>query len=494
MSSLPHTLYSAQQTRVLDAMAIERGTPGIELMERAGAAAFKLLKACWPNAQKIAVVCGGGNNGGDGFVVARLAQQAGGSVTLFLLQNPKRLKGEAAEAFEKLKQASVTQVYGLPEGLEGFDLVVDALLGSGLTAAVRGEVVDAIERINQAARPVLSLDLPSGLNADSGQVMGCGVKASATISFIGLKRGLLTGMGPGFSGELYFSDLALPEALFSQLSGTVERVDYASLKHLIKPRPAYAHKGVCGHLLLVGGDQGMSGAIRLAGEAALRSGSGLVSIATRKVHASLITAQRPELMSHGVENEADLLPLFARAGVIACGPGLGVDSWGRRMLAQVLVQPQPLVLDADALNLLAKSPYRRDNWLLTPHPAEAARLLAISTAEVNTDRFAAVAALQQRYGGYVLLKGAGTLMCDPSGEIKLCSDGNPGMASGGMGDLLGGLLAALIAQGMTLAQALPLGVAIHAAAGDGAAGQTPRGLLASDLLPHLRQLVNPYNE
>ncbi len=491
MNSLPHTLYSAQQTRTLDALAIESGIPGIELMESAGAAAFKLLKRGWPNAQKIAVVCGGGNNGGDGFVVARLAQQAGGSVTLFLLQNPEQLKGEAAEAFERLKQTSVTQVYGLPEGLGGFDVVVDALLGSGLAAAVRGEAVEAIERINQAARPVLSLDLPSGLNADSGQVMGCGVKATTTISFIGLKRGLLTGVGPGYSGDLHFSDLALPKALFSQLNGTVERVDYAALKQLIQPRPAYAHKGMCGHLLLVGGDQGMSGAIRLAGEAALRSGSGLVSIATRKAHAPLITAQRPELMSHGVEDEAALLPLFARAGVIACGPGLGMGRWGERMLAQVLAQPQPLVLDADALNLLAKSPSRRDNWLLTPHPAEAARLLAISTAEVNADRFAAVTALQQRYGGYVLLKGAGTLMCDPSGEIKLCSDGNPGMASGGMGDVLSGLLAALIAQGMTLVQALPLGVAIHAAAGDGAAGQAPRGLLASDLLPHLRRLVNP---
>ncbi len=490
MNSLPHTLYSAQQTRTLDALAIESGLPGIELMERAGEAAFKLLKVCWPDAQKIAVVCGGGNNGGDGFIVARLAQQAGNSVTLFLLHKSARLKGEAAEAFERLKPASVTRVYGLPEGLDGFDLVVDALLGSGLAAAVRGDVAEAIERINQAARPVLSLDLPSGLNADSGQVMGCAVKASVTISFIGLKRGLLTGVGPGYCGELHFSDLALPETLFLPLNSGVERVDYASLKHLIRPRPAYAHKGMCGHLLLVGGEQGMSGAIRLAGEAALRSGCGLVSIATRTAHAALITAQRPELMSHGVENEAQLSPLFARAGVIVCGPGLGINHWGERMLAQVLAQPQPLVLDADALNLLAQSPHRRDNWLLTPHPAEAARLLSTSTAEVNADRFAAVSALQRRYGGYVLLKGAGTLMCDPSGEIKLCSDGNPGMASGGMGDLLSGLLGALIAQGMTLAQALPLGVALHAAAGDGAAGQAPRGLLASDLLVHLRQLVN----
>ena len=459
-------------------------------MKRAGEAAFELLMARWPKAQNIAVLCGGGNNGGDGFVVARLAQQAGLSVTLTLLHRPDTLKGEAREAFEALKQQPITAMNELPQRLDECDVIVDGLLGTGLASEVRGEYATVIEQINQAARPTLSLDLPSGLNADSGQVMGCAVKATATLAFIGLNRGLLTGEAPGYCGDLYFSDLSLPGALYQQFSGGIKRVDYAALKQLIRPRPAHAHKGMCGHVLLVGGDRGMSGAIRLAGEAALRSGSGLVSIATRREHAALMTAQRPELMSHGVESEAELTPLFSRATVIVCGPGLGAGEWGRVRLAQVLAQPQPLVLDADALNLLAQHPQQRDNWLLTPHPAEAARLLSISTAEVAADRFAAVAALQQRYGGYVLLKGAGTLMCDPSGEITLCSDGNPGMASGGMGDLLSGVLAALIAQGVALPQVLPLGVAVHAAAGDRAAGQTPRGLLASDLLPHLRQLMN----
>ncbi len=492
MNSLPHTLYSVEQTRALDRLAINQyGIPGIVLMERAGEAAFELLMARWPKAQNIVVLCGGGNNGGDGLVVARLAQQAGLSVTLFLLHHPDTLKGEAREAFEALRRPATTVISELPQRLGECDVVVDALLGTGLASEVRGEYAVVIDQVNRAAQPTLSLDLPSGLNADSGQVMGGAIRATATLAFVGLNRGLLTGEGPGYCGDLSFSDLSLPDALYQQIRGGIERVDYAALKRLIRSRPVHAHKGMCGHVLLVGGDQGMSGAIRLAGEAALRSGSGLVSIATRQEHAALIAAQRPELMSHGVESEAGLIPLLSRATVIVCGPGLGMGAWGQKMLAQVLAQPHSLVLDADALNLLAQNPRQRDNWLLTPHPAEAARLLSISTAEVVADRFAAVAALQQRYGGYVLLKGAGTLMCDPSGEIALCSDGNPGMASGGMGDLLSGVLAALVAQGMALSQALPLGVALHAAAGDRAAGQAPRGLLASDLLPHLRQLVNP---
>ncbi len=492
MNPLPHTLYSVEQTRALDRLAIEQyAIPGIVLMERAGEAAFELLMAKWPEAQRIVVLCGGGNNGGDGFVVARLAQQAGLAVTLSLLHHPDSLKGEAREAFEALKQRPITVMNEPPHRLDEYDVIVDGLLGTGLVSGVRGNYAAAIVQINQAAPPTLSLDLPSGLNADSGQVMGCAVEATATIAFVGLNRGLLTGEGPGYCGDLYFSNLSLPDGLYQQLGGGIERVDYSALRHLIQPRPAYAHKGMCGHVLLVGGDQGMNGAIRLAGEAALRSGSGLVSIATRREHAVLISAQRPELMSHGVASEAELMPLFSRATVIVCGPGLGSGRWGQERLAQVLAQPHPLVLDADALNLLAESPQQRENWLLTPHPAEAARLLSVTTAEVAADRFAAVAALQQRYGGYVLLKGAGTLMCDPSGKIALCSDGNPGMASGGMGDLLSGVLAALIAQGIVLSQALPLGVALHAAAGDRAAGQTPRGLLASDLLPQLRQLVNP---
>ena len=492
MKNLPHHLYSAAQTRELDRLLIEQTqTPGIVLMERAGSAAFELLRQRWPEAQRLAVFCGGGNNGGDGFVVARLAQRAGLAVTLYLLADPARLSGEAQQAFQSLNLSTITFHRQLTDEPLEFDLLVDGLLGTGLNTPVGGLYAEAIAQINSSEIDVLALDVPSGLDASSGAVLGCAVRAAVTISFIGLNRGLLTGQGPGYCGEVSFADLGCPDEIYQQIAQPTQRIDYQTLKHLLKPRPADAHKGMCGHLLLVGGEQGMSGAIRIAAEAALRCGAGLVSVATRAQHADQLTSQRPEIMSHGVEDLVTLRPLLERALVIVCGPGLGRSAWGKMMLDEVLKQSKPLVLDADALNLLAAEPQQRDSWLLTPHPAEAARLLGVATNEVQADRFKAVAELQQRYGGFVLLKGAGTLMCGPDGDVMLCSDGNPGMASGGMGDLLSGVMGALLAQGMPLAQALTFGVALHGIAGDYAAGDHPRGLLASDLLPCLRELVNP---
>ncbi len=492
MDKLPTLLYTAEQTRTLDKIAIEEyGIPGIVLMERAGQAAFNLMMHRWPKVRKIAVLCGGGNNGGDGFVVARLAHLTGLSVSLYTLSDPEKLQGEAKQAYQALSSLSLEPKDRLPASLSGYELIIDGLLGTGLNAEVSGRYTQAISLINRSKVPVLALDLPSGLNADSGQVMGGAVQADVTISFIGLNRGLLTGDGPGYVGALHFADLEVPVGVYESISSHVGRVDYESLKAHIPPRPQHVHKGMCGHLLLVGGDQGMSGAIRLAGEAALRSGSGLVSLATRESHAGIITAQRPELMCHGLEHQGDLQPLMDRADVVVCGPGLGQASWGTAMFQQLLAGKKTLVLDADALNLLAKQPQHRDDWLLTPHPGEAARLLGSSPDAVNGDRFTAIQALQKRYGGYVLLKGAGTLMCDPKGDITLCSDGNSGMASGGMGDVLSGVLGALLAQDIPPAVAIKLGVAIHAAAGDLAAAEQPRGLLASDLFPYLRELVNP---
>ena len=258
----------------------------------------------------------------------------------------------------------------------------------------------------------------------------------------------------------------------------------------LPPRSRASHKGDYGHVLVVGGDHGMAGAVRLAGEAAARTGSGLVSIATCLVHAAAIAAARPELMCHGVECARDLRPLLQRASVVAIGPGLGQSAWARDMLAAVLQTHLPLVVDADALNLLAQEPTRRDDWILTPHPGEAARLLGITTEQIQADRLHAVQTLQQRYGGVCVLKGAGSLVCAPE-SIALCEVGNPGMASGGMGDVLTGIIAALLAQGLSLVDAACAGVYIHAKAGDRAAQDGERGLLASDLMPYLRPLVNP---
>lgn len=264
-----------------------------------------------------------------------------------------------------------------------------------------------------------------------------------------------------------------------------------SMLHALLPRrPRSSHKGDYGHVLVVGGDYGMAGAVRLAGEAAVRTGSGRVSIATRPDHAAVIAAARPELMCHGVAGPRDLRLLLQRASIVAIGPGLGQSAWARDLLAAVLQTSLPLVVDADALNLLAQEPVSRHQWVLTPHPGEAARLLAVTPEQIQGDRIRAVTALQQRYGGVSVLKGMGSLVCTPS-SISVCDAGNPGMASGGMGDVLTGIIAGLSAQGLSLDNAACVGVYIHARAGDRAAQEGERGLLASDLMPYLRTLLNP---
>lgn len=491
---LPRQLYRAAQVRELDRLAIEaHGIPTQTLMERAGAAAFRLLRAHWPRAQRIGVVCGTGNNGGDGYVLARLAHEAGLSVAVYAVGETERMRGAAREAASALRAAGVEAVTYAGGALSGHEVVVDALLGTGLDREIEGVARAAIEAIGASGAEVLALDMPSGLDADTGRVRGAAVRANLTVSFIGLKQGAFTADGPDCCGRIHYSRLGVPAQIFSQVEPAATRFSYQALAPRLRPRGRGAHKGRYGHVLIIGGDHGMNGAALLAGQAALRTGAGLVSIATRAGHAALLALARPELMCHGVEDAGALQPLIERATVIAVGPGLGRSRWALELFGRALDRPGPLVVDADALNLLAQAPVRRDDWILTPHPGEAARLLGITTAEVQEDRFEAVAALQRRYGGAVVLKGAGSLVCDPMGAIALCHGGNPGMASAGMGDLLTGVVAALLAQGMDLAEAARFGPAVHAAAGDQAAaeGAGERGLLAGDLLAPLHRLMNP---
>jgi len=492
MSKLPHKLYRAAQVRELDRIAIEEfSIPGIELMTRAGEAAFAALRARWPEARHIAVICGAGNNGGDGFVVARLAHVAGFNVSLSLLAAAESLKGDAKRAYDAMVSAGVAPIELFPSSLGDVDVVVDALLGTGLDREVQGEWSDAIVAMNAAAAPVLAVDIPSGLNADSGAVMGVAVCAAVTISFIALKQGMLTAAGPDHCGEILFDGLAVPQAVYEKVMPAAHRIDPRQFSTMLPRRARSTHKGDCGHVLVVGGAAGMSGAARMAGEAALRSGAGLVSIATAPQHAAHINLTRPELMVHAIDRGDALHPLLQKADVVAVGPGLGTSQWGMAMLDVVLSCDVPLVVDADALNLLAIELHMRDDWVMTPHPGEAARLLNVSSDEVQTDRFFAADAMQGKYGGVVVLKGCGSLVVDRDGVTSLCDAGNPGMAGGGMGDLLTGVIAALIAQGLDLADAARFGVWLHATAADRAAAhQGERGLLASDLMPHLRQLVN----
>ena len=487
MQKLPTTLYRTAQVRELDRIAIhDRGTPGFELMSRAGYEVFLFIRKQWPDAESVAVFCGAGNNAGDGYIIARLVLEAGLAVCVYSLSDPINLKGDALTAYRKYIEAKGTIIPFQAEEVIDVDVIVDALLGTGLDRPVTGLYALAIELINQSSAQVVAVDSPSGLNADTGNVMGCAVKADCTITFIALKQGLFTGHAAAYCGEIFYASLAVPDDIFQAVPPSAFHV----VKTPLPRRDRCAHKGHYGHVLIAGGDCGYSGAARLAGEAALRTGAGLVSVATRLEHAGLMNLNRPELMCHGVENPGQLAPLLEKASVIVIGPGLGQSDWAKELLMATINAQKPLIIDADGLNMLARSPMANPDWILTPHPGEAARLLNRSTAEIQQDRFASISAIQDQYSGIAILKGAGTLIASED-EIAVSTTGNPGMASGGMGDVLAGVIAGLLAQELPLKNAAQQGVHIHGLAADLAADKEgEKGLLASDLMPYLRLLVN----
>jgi hydroxyethylthiazole kinase-like uncharacterized protein yjeF len=490
--SFPLKLYRASQVRELDRIAIEdMSIIGSCLMERAGNAAFGILKSQWPTIRRIAVLCGTGNNGGDGYVLARLAYLAGYEVTVLQVGDTAKLKGDALVAFETMTGVGLlTQIF-TEQKLSIVDVIVDALFGTGLDREISGKWREVIEAINRCSCKILSIDIPSGLHADTGSILGVAVRAHITVSFIGLKQGMFTGVGPDYCGKIYFDDLKVPAEIYEQVNTIVTRLDYAILTANLPKRSRTAHKGNFGHVLVIGGDSGMIGAARMTAEAAARVGAGKITVATRSAHAALLNLTCPEIMSRGVETAEELEPLLEQVDVIAIGPGLGQSLWARAMLGAIKDIQKPIVIDADALNLLARTPFRLRYSILTPHPGEAARLLNMSTAEIQADRFAAVRALQLRFGGVCVLKGAGTLVVNPDRQIAICTTGNPGMASGGMGDVLTGVIVGLLAQKISSTESANLGVCLHAKAGDRAALEGERGLLAGDLLPWLRYYANP---
>ena len=486
MQKLPEKLYLAAQVREMDRMAIEEyAIPGIDLMRKAGQVVFDLIKKHFPSSELV-IFCGAGNNAGDGYVVAQLAILAGFEVKVYYLARPETLKGDAQLAYQDFIQAGgIAIAFNNTVNLTHC-LVIDAILGTGLSREVSGDYAEAISRINESDCSVISVDIPSGLNADTGCVMGNAVKAQWTVSFIGLKQGMFTGFAAEHCGQIAYSSLDVPEKILQTFTCASRLIS----QPLLAKRHRCAHKGSQGHVLLIGGEAGFSGAIRLAAEATLRIGAGLVSVATRSSHAGYINMARPELMCHGIEDADELMPLLDKATTVVIGPGLGQSEWAKGLFDRVIESDLPLVVDADGRNLLAKTPVSRDNWVLTPHPGEAARLLNCTTDEIAKDRFAAVSQLQENFAGVVVLKGAGTLLANTE-EIMLSTTGNPGMASGGMGDVLAGMVAGLLAQKLSLSQAATTAVFLHGEAADLAAARDgERGLLASDLMPFIKQLIN----
>ena len=493
-------LYTAAQVQRLDKCAIEdHGIPGIDLMELAGCSVFEQAVLKFPKSRNWLVFCGGGNNAGDGYIVARLARQAGLEALVCALKSMDSLSGDAATAASRWHEAGgQTRAWPVRE-IGSYDLLVDALLGTGLDRAPVGPYGDAIELINQAVAGVVAVDIPSGLNADTGQVMGTAVAADLTVTFIGRKRGLYTADGPDFAGGIEFSDLKTPDSVKDSIQDSGILIRENEIRKNLSTRPKNSHKGSFGWVLGVGGNAGMSGALRLCGEAALRSGAGKVTLATHPAHAALLNLACPELMVRGVERQEQLHDLLRPVDVVVAGTGLGRDSWAEELFRACMKTGAHVVLDADGLNILASRftemadcDIPHGNWILTPHPAEAGRLLGIPASEVQADRVTWAQQLAQRYGAVVVLKGCGTVIADQNGCYAICPLGNPGMASAGSGDVLAGVIGALLAQGLNLWAAATTGVVAHARAGDIAAGLLgERGMLASDITRQLPTVLNP---
>lgn len=506
-SKLPQYLYTCEQTRLLDQAAIEQtNISGIVLMKNAARAALSVLIDTWGQSRRIVVFCGSGNNGGDGYLLAGLAAQKKIPVSVFSLATPSSLSGDVQKAyyFAIGEGAEVLPVQNISADTLDDAIVVDAMIGSGFHGELRDNVRQTCALIRRTNSPVLALDIPTGVNGDTGVACEGAIKADVTVTFVAVKQGLLTASGPEYCGKLFFDNLAIPDHIYQHVDRPVERISQITK---LMPRSADSHKGDYGRVLVVGGDLGMGGAALLAAESAMRAGAGGVMLATRPEHVAAALVRTPEVMSVGINSGPELEDYTAKADVLIVGPGLGQSAWSQQLLYFALKAQVAKIIDADALNLIAqrfvscdqdtttteeawdKNSYHKIGFVMTPHPGEAARLLGCSTAEIANDRFAAVTALHKKYGGISVLKGAGTLIADEQGST-LTNVGNPGMAVAGMGDVLTGIIAALVAQGMTLKEAAVAGVCIHGHAGDCASQDGQVGILASDLMPFIRQLVN----
>lgn len=492
MKPLPLAVHTAAQVRAIDRHAIDDlHIPSYTLMTQAGEAAAVALRSCWPSKQRIAVVCGPGNNGGDGYVLARLALSMRIDVTVIALTDPASLGGDAKRAHDEFIAAGGAVRPWSDDCLAHAEVIVDAIFGTGLSRPLDATMVQRINAINDYSVPVLALDIPSGLDADTGATWGAAITAERTLSLLALKLGFYLGEGPNHTGIVIFDDLDLPAGATEFVAAAALRIDENAVVQLLPRRRRTAHKGQQGSVLIIGGGIGMAGAARMAAEAALRAGAGLVTVATWPDNVASITASRPELMCRGVTQARELDVLMERADVLAIGPGLGQDDWAKSLLATALRGDKPTIIDADAINLLALTPCANSNWILTPHPGEAGRLLGISTADVQRDRLQSAREIAARFGGTVVLKGAGTLVITGDCLPYICDQGNPGMASPGMGDVLTGVIAGIAAQTADLPGAARAGVLVHAMAGDMAARRGERGLLATDLFGYLQTCVNP---
>lgn len=494
MMNLPHAapVLLTTELRKVEQAALKGSKPA-PLMARAGLAAAELARSLAGDSGKpVLIIAGPGNNGGDALVAALHLKQCWHPVTVVCPGGTQKYSGEAAAALRDWKAAGGTWLEHIP-ATQDWSLVIDGLFGIGLQRDLAGDYATLIGQINDIDAPVLALDIPSGLDADTGRVRGCAVEADHTITFIALKPGLLTLDGPDCCGTLHVAGLGLTDAVAAAPHGVL--IAEGVLHHLLPQRPHNSHKGTFGSAGIIGGNRGMTGAALLAGRAALKCGTGRVYVGLLDNNAPLVDLLQPELMLRPADGVLRLDHLSA----LAVGPGLGDTPDAAEYLDWALEQSLPLVLDADALNLVAifdaiKNKLKQivTTTILTPHPAEAARLLGCETADVQQDRVAAALKLAKEFNAGVVLKGCGSVCAWPDGHWSINTSGNPGMASAGMGDVLTGMLVALLAQGVDERHALTAAVYLHGAAADRniAEGNGPIGLTAGEVIDAARILLN----
>ncbi|MCR5537087.1 MAG: NAD(P)H-hydrate dehydratase [Succinivibrio sp.] len=499
MDTIPQRIYTTAQIKSIEQQyALRHNGHCYDLMELAGRAVFKQLRAHLERPAMCWVFCGKGNNGGDGYIVASCLKEAGLPHRVFAVGAPRE-GTEAYTAYVYYKSQGGVIEYELPqnEDQERPEIVVDALLGTGLTSAPRAPIDEWIVFINRLHAYTLAVDIPSGIMSDTGTVMQECVRADATVVMLALKAGLFTADAVDYVGEVIFASLGIETSKYEQELSADEAtlptylVRYEDVREDLPLRTPSANKSDSGRILLIGGAKGMGGALLIAGLGALRAGAGLVKLALDPLNIPAVNARCPELMTVDYNDTARFEEALDWADVIAIGPGLSQSAQAQELLKLVEESDKYVIYDADALNLMVRlGPNYNKQRIITPHPGEAGRLLGQSAAKVNADRFEAALTLQDKYGGVVLLKGAGTVICNGR-RFSIIREGSAALATGGSGDLLTGILAALVGQGLSLHQAALCAACIHGRAGAAeGAEQGMLGTLPTDLLPKVRGLIN----
>ena len=500
---------TAELMRKLDQRAIsEFGIPGMVLMENAARGIVSTLFRSFPDlpTSRVGILAGRGNNGGDGLAAARYLANRGIPCRIFLFAAQEEVKGDAGANLEILKRMGVAvqevlnlEEWGGQKALVGSaDLLLDGIFGTGLKGPVEGFFREIIESVNSLKKPVVAIDLPSGLDADSGQVLGACIQARITVTFGLAKRGLLVQPGAQAAGKVVVVDISLPRPALEGERIQDHLLEGADFLPYLLPRNPDSHKGKFGHLLVLAGSPGKTGAAALVSQAALRVGTGLITLGVPESLNSILEEKVTEVMTEplpetrektlGLSAQQRIFELCSRKTALALGPGLSLNLETVRLVQQVVRKsPLPAVIDADGLSALAGKPEilrkNQKELILTPHPGEMARLAGISIEEVQKDRIQVARGFAKEYGVILVLKGSRSLIASPGGEVFINPTGNPGMASGGTGDVLTGMIGGLLAQGLPALEAAKLGVYLHGLAGDYAAFlKGERGIAATDLV------------